>query len=121
MIGFGEGDGVAHPAPARDDWGTLTHDDEQLLVGRALDPPRSDSGETLPSSSLTALSGREELSAAVPPPAEPPPEDVDVLSWRVVSDVLDTNNERFKSLSDVLAAARPNPPVEDWDDEDMVL
>ena len=61
------------------------------------------------------------LSAAVPPPAEPPPEDVDVLSWRVVSDVLDTNNERFKSLSDVLAAARPNPPVEDWDDEDMVL
>ena len=44
MIGFGEGDGVAHPTPARDDWGTLTHDDE-LLVGSALDPPRSDSGE----------------------------------------------------------------------------
>ena len=122
MIGAGDGVGVgdAHPSPARDDWLTFTHD-EELLVGSALAPPRSDNG-VCPSSSLTALSGRDELSAAVPPPVEPSP--VDELSWRVASDVLDTNRDpRFLSLSEVvmLAAARPNPPVEDWDDEDIVL
>ena len=74
MMGVGEGIGVAHPSPARDDWLTFTHD-EELLVGSALAPPRSDSG-VCPSSSLTALSGRDELSAAVPPPVEL----VDVLS-----------------------------------------
>ena len=122
MIGAGEGDGLgdAHPSPARDDWLTFTHD-EELLVGSTLAPPRSDNG-VCPSSSLTALSGRDELSAAVPPPVEPSP--VDELSWRVASDVLDTNRDpRFLSLSEVvmLAAARPNPPVEDWEDEDIVL
>ena len=99
---------------------TFTHG-EELLVGSVFAPPRSDSG-VYPSSSLTALRGRDELSAAVPPPVEPSP--VDELSWRVASDVLDTNRDpRFKSLSEVvmLAAARPNPPVEDWDDEDMVI
>ena len=44
MIGFGEGDGVAHPSPARDDWLTLTQEVE-LLVGSELAPPRSDCGE----------------------------------------------------------------------------
>ena len=124
MIGAGDGVGVgdAHPSPARDDWLTFTQD-EELLVGSALAPPRSDNG-VCPSSSLTALSGLDELSAPVPPPVEPSPVDVLSCVWRVASDVLDANRDpRFNSPSEVvmLAAARPNPPVEDWEDEDIVL
>ena len=54
------------------------------------------------------------------PPLEPPPDD-EPSPW-VVSVVLETRSEpRWVSASDeVIAAARPNPPAEDAEEEDIV-
>ena len=98
--------------------GALAHEDE-LLVGGALVAPRSDNGVPCSPSSLTALSGRIVLPAAVPPAELQPDEDP---SRGVVSVVLDTRSDSRKvsPSDDVMPAASPKPEAEDSVEEDVI-
>ena len=107
------------PFPAGGDWEHWTHDDVELLVGGRLCSPRSDGGAPGSTSSLTALRGRDVLSTAAPP-VDPPPDDEP--SPLVVSVVLDTRSDpRWVSASEeVIPSARPKPPADDAEEEDIV-